>query len=237
MKGGIHPDTIKSATVDLHIEDYTTKTFINAILVNKPIHIISATAAYVAISHDTTAGNEHKQVKTRSPSTTAIEWAMTPASFSLFTLPAFVTDDLDMGGWDPEQGGDYIDGRDYIVSGAVNPYTPHWRMPEDLWGYFCDGALFVEMNAAYQFTCLRVTVNYVDRAQFSPAYPDPVGVMQHYWKCAHGDKVEFLEGFYGGSSFDVDSSAVVSVGSSLPGSSRQTNPGSWITTAHSAHTW
>jgi len=235
LKGGIHPDAIRHATADMKLEAADDTSFDNYVLVNEPGHLISVTAGLVAININNTAGSEHQQVKALGSATATNVYSQHPVSFSLFTLPAYVSGDMQMGGFSPDT--DYGDGRTYLATGALSVRQTHWSLPPDLFGLFFDGALFVEFNSPYDYEgfAVRLTANYVPRAQFSPAYPDPVGVLQHYWKCGHGDE-EFLDGFYGGNFFDVDSSAAVSVPSDLQ-SSRGTNPGFPVNSFNTRLTW
>ena len=84
-----------------------------------------------------------------------------------------------------------------------------------MFGYFCDGGLFVEFNAPDNEYGIRIVVNYIERNAFSPAFGDPVRVLQHYWTCANS-QFEFLEGFYSGVTYNVGSSGqnTTSAGSS-----------------------
>ena len=234
LKGGIHPDAIRSVTVDMKLEAADATSFDNYVLVNEPGHIISVTAALVAIYINNTADTEHQQVDMQASSASAQYFTNHPVSFSLYTLPSFVTGDMQKGGFAPSTA--YDDGRVYLTTGGVSVASPSWRLPEDLFGLFFDGALFAELNSPDVAFAIRLTVNFVPRAQFSPAYPDPVGVLQHYWHCAHGEE-EFLDGFYGGSHFDVDSSAAVSGPGGGTRSSKGTNPGSPIDSLHTLLPW
>jgi hypothetical protein len=236
LKGGIHPDAIRHATVDMKLEVADGTSFDNYVLTNEPGHLISVTAGMVAININTAGGSEHQQIKALGSTTATDIYSQHAVSFSLFTLPAFVSSDMQKGGFSPATA--YEDGRVYLATGAVSTRSTHWSLPPDLFGLFFDGALFVEFNGLYNYSgmAVRLTANYVPRAQFSPAYPDPVGVLQHYWKCGHGDE-EFLDGFYGGNFFDVDSSAAVSGPPSDLQSSRGTNPGLPINSFNTRLTW
>ena len=132
-----------------------------------------------------------------------------PLGFSLFTQKQWVgaggahTTDENLGGWNPHE--DTAVSRDYITTGALTASAPSWQSPPDLFGYFCDGGINIEINAPSEQYGIRVVVNYVDRLAFSPAYADPVSVLQHYWKCSHStNNEEFLEGFYTGVSLERD---------------------------------
>jgi len=229
LKGGIHPDSIRSASVDITLATLATNTFSNAILVNEPGHIVSVTVGFFTIYRNSASGAEHAQVLIPVDSRTAGWYLPVPVGFSLFTLPGFTSSDLGKGGFNSVSA--YDDGRSYIATGAVGAHQPSWTLPPDLFGLFFDGGLFVEMNAPNKHFGIRVTVNYVPRAQFSPAFPDPVQVLQHYWNCAHNE-VEFLEGFYGGMTFDVDSSVIASGSGPPPRSSYSTTPGDPLSSYH-----
>tara|TARA_R100001530_G_C4304151_1_gene151272 strand:- start:152 stop:493 length:342 start_codon:yes stop_codon:yes gene_type:complete len=112
---------------------------------------------------------------------------------------------------------------------------PSWEIPPDLFGYFCDGGLFVEMNAANEMYGLRVVINYIDRVAFSPAYGDPVKVLQHYWSCAHGDQ-PFLDGFYAGQALQMDSGTSDDLSAASSKDDTGTNPFSDASTAFSIPT-
>ena len=194
LKGRLPPDVIRSTSVDMFIDtaDTATKTHQTMVVVTGPIHIVSVTAALVCVHRDTDGSDPEKQLKYPTSAGAAHIAQATPCMFSLFTLPAFITDNLDQGGWSPDGPGDLSDAREYIVSAGLSVHAPAWTYPEDMFGYFCDGGLFIEMNAPHNKLGIRVTVNYVERLQFPPAYHDPVEVMQHYWKCSHGE-LEFLD--------------------------------------------
>ena len=120
----------------------------------------------------------------------------TPVMFSLFTIGQWHSSDQKaMGGWNAHE--DTMDGRRHCATGSLSPQSPSWTSPPDLFGYFCDGGLQVELNAPSEDYGIRVVVNYVDRLAFSPAYGDPIKVLQHYWSCAHKDDL-FLQGYYTG---------------------------------------
>ncbi|MAA63835.1 MAG: hypothetical protein CL581_03520 [Alteromonadaceae bacterium] len=209
MKGGIHPDSIRTIAIDLTLEELDadqTITHISKVLIHEPIHICGVDAALVTIKRDTDVDNSEKQLQ--QPGETNSEFgirAITPANVSLYTLPGLASDDLEKGGFGAiEQEQD----RYYITTATLTAHNPSWTANPDLFGYFADGGLFVEYNAPSDQYGVRIVVRYVPRLQFTPAYCDPVGVMQHYWKCCRGE-AEFLEGFYAGTSTQVPSSTSV----------------------------
>lgn len=212
LRAGIHPDLIKSASIDLVLRNTADRTFETAVLINVPAHIVSVTACFMATYRNeaaTTDADLRKQIQQPSTNAEANIHNATPAAFSLFTIPNFNTAARTSGGLLAHP--DSEDGREYITTGAVTAGAPAWKSPDDLFGYFCDGGLFVEYNAWSREPAIRVVVNYIERAAFSPAYKDPVQTLLHYWNCAHPDK-EFLEGFYTGVAFDADEDTPPSTG-------------------------
>ena len=75
------------------------------------------------------------------------------------------------------------------------------------------------LNAPSDQYGVRVVVNYVERLQFAPAYQDPVQTLLHYWRCAHGPEVEFLEGFYAGTRLNINDSEQSTLAASTVASS------------------
>jgi len=207
LRGGIHPDYIKSISADMAVDlDGDTKTFQTRAILDSPVHIVSVSISLVCLRRNAATSTEaglKKQIQEVNTTALATLRPPTPINVSLFTLPSYSSTTVDFGGWNTHVN--TIDGRTYISTCSVNSYSPNWTSPDDLFGYFCDGGLFIEVNAPTTQYGLRVVVNYVDRASFSPAYGDPVAVLQHYWSCAHGE-TEFLEGFYGGNSSNTGSS-------------------------------
>lgn len=226
LKGGLHPDSIRSAYADLALTSAlgaVTRTFENKLLIKRPSHIVSVTAALVAVRRDTDLADDDRQLLEPTSSGDATTAGATPVNISLFTIPGYSSTDLANGGWNAPD--DTENGRNYILTASLSSRYPSWTSPEDLFGYFADGGLFVEFNAPTTNYGVRIVVNYVDRLQFSPAYHDPIQVMQHYWKCSRKD-AEFLEGFYGGTELlitSLNSSGTASV-SSIISSDEPTNP-------------
>jgi len=214
LRGGIHPDYIESSWTDLIIATEATRTFEIAPIISEPIHIVSVTASLACTLRDNTASSDAALDQLEQPEAdvaASYGRSNTPAMFSLFTT----------NGWSvantPVQGGffayaDDLDERNYCVTGTVTAQSPSWTSPPDLFGYFCDGGLYAELNAPSHEYGVRLCVNYVKRAAFSPAYGDPVQVLQHYWKCAHGTEVRFLDGFYGGVSHRIGSEGTSTAG-------------------------
>jgi hypothetical protein len=205
IKGGIHPDAIKTIHMDLTLEEADasqTITHISKVLLNEPCHIVGFDAALVTVKRDIDQANAAKQIQqgVDAGSDYAIR-ANTPVNVALYTIPSWSPGDLKKGGFgaiSQEQD------RYYISTASLSAQSPHWTAHEDLFGYFADGSLFVEYNSPSDQYGVRIVVRYVPRLQFSPAYCDPIETMQHYWKCCHGDK-EFLEGFYGGTLLAIPS--------------------------------
>ena len=218
LRAGIHPDYIKSISLDLGLDDGSppeasqVQTFLTEAIIGLPIHIVSVTASLACIKRNQTATSAADKKKQLEEVSTVGEFryqGITPVMFSLFTVPAWTGDaSIDMGGWNAHST--VADGRNYICTGSLNGYNPSWKSPEDLFGYFCDGGVYAELNCASEEQGIRIVVNYIDRAAFSPAYGDPVKVLQHYWSCAHGDR-EFLEGYYGGGTFYIGGSSLESL--------------------------
>lgn len=219
IKGGIHPDVIKTIHMDLTLEEADasqTITHISKVLLNEPCHIVGFDAALVTVKRDIDQANAAKQIQqgVDAGSDYAIR-ANTPVNVALYTIPSWSPGDLKKGGFgaiSQEQD------RYYISTASLSAQSPHWTAHEDLFGYFADGSLFVEYNSPSDQYGVRIVVRYVPRLQFSPAYCDPIETMQHYWKCCHGDK-EFLEGFYGGTLLaipSVSSFSAASAGDSPP---------------------
>ena len=201
LKGGLHPDSILTASVDLTLAEADaaqTITHISRLLIKDAAHIVGVDAALVTIKRDIADANAKKQIQ--EPVSTSEEdriRANTPVNISLYTSPGWATNDEQRGGFDAI---DQEQSRRYITTASLTAQNPHWTAHEDLFGYFADGGLFAEFNSPSDQYGVRVIVRYVPRLQFSPAYHDPLAVMQHYWKCSHGPEKEFLEGFYAGSS-------------------------------------
>lgn len=215
LRAGIHPDYIKSAYYDIHLSG-TSRTYESVAIVAGPIHIVSVTASLASIKRDTGTASSNTQDQLQEPndaSSRDSEYhyrSITPAMFTLFTIDQWIAGASGtpagneiLGGWNPHE--DEQDGRKFIATGSLTSHFPSWQNPPDLFGYFCDGGLFMEFNAPDPEYGIRVVVNYIDRNSFSPAYGDPVRVLQHYWKCAN-DPLEFLEGFYGGVTYNIGSS-------------------------------
>jgi len=225
LRAGIHPDLIKSAWKDVFINtaDTPTKTHETVPLLTTAAHIVSVTASLACVKRISTGSNLTKQIEEPGSGNDANVASAVPTMFSLFTIPGWNDAGLAMGGWNNDgNAATELDARTHCVTGALSPRNPSWQSPPDLFGYFCDGGLFVEMNAPQNQTGIRIVVNYIDRLQFSPAYGDPVQVLQHYWTCAHDN--EFLDGFYGGVSFDESSEDSEPSYSESTGATKSTNP-------------
>jgi len=209
----------------LENEGYTgsgDRTFEISSFGGEPMHIVSVTASLVTTKRNTGTTQAAMEKQLEEHTTTIADstafYATTestanqqmPACFSLFTIPAMESAVFERGGWHPHE--DSQDGRTYICTGSLTLQAPSWQNPPDLFGYFCDGGLHVEFNAPTDQYGIRVVLNYIDRAAFSPAYGDPVKVLQHYWSCAHDAETEFLQGFYGGNTFNMAETSADSSG-------------------------
>lgn len=239
LKGGIHPDSVQSVSTDLLLPQSTPdRTHVSRVLISAPVHVVSVQVALIAVKRDGAAGNEQKQLLAPPSAGDSRIRASIPASVSLYTASGYLdeTTTTNFGGFNPPDSIEQA--RSYFSTCAVTSYSPSWTSGEDLFGYFADGGVFVEFTAPDDDIGVRVILNYVPRLQFSPAYHDPLDVMQHYWKCSRGEE-EFLEGFYGGTSHEIiseDSAGSYStpIESSFSGG---TNPFSPITSVHTQATW
>lgn len=207
LRGGIHPDHIKSIWRDIHITDESTQTYITESLLSVPVHIVSITASLACVKRNkdvTSEADMKDQILEVPDAAHNLGRANTPVMFSLFTIGQWHNpDQFTRGGWNAHE--DTLDGRMHCATGSLTPQAPSWTSPPDLFGYFCDGGLHVEMNAPTEDYGIRIVLNYIERLAFSPAYGDPVRVLKHYWSCAHGE-VPFLKGYYGGVTFKTGSS-------------------------------
>jgi len=195
MRGGVHPDYIRSESIDLTVESASTAA--SRVLVDLSCHIISVDVSLVCLATSTSGSPSEISVAEASAADTVIRQA-TPVNVSLFTVAKINTEtDLDDGRFLVLPAEDQ--NRVYISTCSLTSYSPNWQSHADMFGYFADGGLFVEINAPSANYGVRVVVRYVQRTEFPPAYYDPVQLLLNRWRCARGDEVEFLEGFYTGS--------------------------------------
>lgn len=226
IKGGIHPDSMESVSKDLVLEETSlTRTHRAEVLLQEPVHIIGADVSLITIKRDTNTANSPKQVLSPTSAGESRLRSSVPASVSLYSIPGYAPGDLDKGGFNAADAEEQS--RRYFSTCSLTAHNPHWTAHEDLFGFFVDGGLFVELNAPTTEYGVRVVVRYVPRLQFSPAYHDPLEVMQHYWKCSRGD-TEFLEGFYGGTSLSIPSNDSTPIAST-----EQSTGNSWSSIAES----
>ncbi|UCC74607.1 MAG: hypothetical protein JSV86_08675 [Gemmatimonadota bacterium] len=214
IKGGIHPDSISSTHIDLvldQVEASLTQTHRTEVLLAEPAHIVGVNASLIAVQRDANVNNQDKQLQEPASGAIGNIVRATTTSVSLYTIPGYSYDDLEKGGFNPPDSQEQS--RRYFCTASLSSTLPTYDSHEDMFGYFADGGLFVEFNAPSPDYGIRLVVRYVPRLQFSPAYHDPVEVMQHYWKCSRGNQ-EFLEGFYAGTSLDITSAE--SGGTSIP---------------------
>lgn len=196
MRGGVHPDYIRSQAIDITTNSPDTGS--SRIVIDLSCHIISIDISLVCLS--TGVDGVTGDITVIEPSASeAVVRPVTPVSVSLFTVAKIQTEaDLDDGRFlvlpDEDQN------RVYVTTCSLTPYAPNWQSHADLFGYFADGGLFAEINAPDAYYGVRIVVRYVERTKFPPAYYDPVQLLLNRWRCARGDEVEFLEGFYTGSS-------------------------------------
>ena len=206
LRGGIHPDHIKSVWQDMYIPDESTRTSHTYSLISEPVHIISITASLACVKRNKDVSSEadmKDQILEVPDAAHNLGRANTPVMFSMFTIGQWHSRDQQlMGGWNAHE--DTMDGRVHCVTGSLTPQAPSWTSPPDLFGYFCDGGLHTEMNAPTEDYGIRIALNYVDRLAFSPAYGDPIKVLKHYWECS--SKEIFLRGFYAGVTLKTGSS-------------------------------
>jgi len=229
LRAGIHPDYIRSFYKDVAINDEETATYETFAITGEPIHIVSVTASLACVTRNESAGEgetsesaQKKQLREAGVDTQGgapagsfigmgTVWMKTgtPIMFSLLSglgpkSLASGTVAQVKGGWNAHENTQ--DERDYICTGSLTSFSPSWQSPPDLFGYFADGGIHLEINSPDPDYGIRVVVNYIDRKAFSPAYGDPIAVLQHYWACAHiVDEEEFLGGFYGGTSVNISS--------------------------------
>lgn len=236
IKGGIHPDVMQSVSRDLVLDETTaglTKTHNSYVLLDEPVHIIGVNASLISVRRDETELNQDKQLQQPATFQDGNIARATPASVSLFTTSGFSSATLGLGGFNAPEAQE--SDRDYFCTASLTSGTPTYDSPDDLYGYFCDAATFVEFNAPTPGYGIRLIVRYVPRLQFSPAYHDPLEVMQHYWKCSRGD-AEFLDGFYGGTSADIPSTQTGGTATrSIP--TGTTGGASWSTSLTTVSTW
>jgi hypothetical protein len=204
IKGGIHPDSIESVAMDLVLEQagLPTRTHRAEVLLNQPVHIVGVDVALVTVRRDAIEANSAKQVLAPANGGDGNLRGRTPVNVSLYTIPGYAVGDLNKGGFNADDASEQ--NRRYVTTCSVASSAPHWTSHDDLFGYFADGGLFVELVAPSTDYGVRVVVRYVPRLQFSPAYHDPLTVMQHYWKCSRGE-AEFLDGLYGGTALNIPS--------------------------------
>lgn len=236
IKGGIHPDSIQSVSMDLVLDTTSgtlTSTHVSHVLLDEPVHIVGVNASLIAVQRDEDELDQNKQLLEPSSGAVANIARATTASVSLYTTAGFNSTQMDLGGFNPPETQEMD--RDFFCTASLSSTASTYDSPDDLFGYFADGATFVEFNAPSPDYGIRLVVRYVPRLQFSPAYHDPVEVMQHYWKCSRGD-AEFLDGFYGGTSLDIPSTQSGGTNSrSEP--SESTGAGSWFTSYLTQQTW
>jgi hypothetical protein len=238
MKGGLHPDSILSKSMDLVLDQtvLVARTHLTHVVVPDSVHIVGIEASLITTRRDDVEANAAKQLQEPTTNAQANIVAATPASVSLYTVAGYAPGDIDLGGF--YQQDTVLQDRRFFTTASLTASMPTWTASPDLFGFFCDGGIFAEYNAPVNDYGIRLVVRYVPRLQFTPAYADPVAVMQHYWKCARGDD-EFLDGFYGGTSFDLgtsgqtDTTAVQSSGggsvfTSVEESPPSSLPDTWI---------
>lgn len=235
IKGGIHPDSIQSVSMDLVLEEagLPTRTHRTEILLNEPAHIISVDVALVTVRRDATEVNSAKQVLAPANGGDGNLRGRTPVNVSLYTIPGYAVGDLYMGGFNADTTSEQ--NRRYVTTCSVASSFPSWASPDDLFGFFVDGGLFVELVAPSTDYGVRVVVRYVPRLQFSPAYHDPLEVMQHYWKCSRDG--EFLDGFYGGTVLDVPSNDTSPPVSEQTSTNRSFSASGTVNTGDTFRTW
>jgi len=205
LRAGIHPDHIKSTSIDLIMnDDGTTQTFMAWAMTGQPLHIVNVDIALVCLKREAVETSEaalKKQIQEVDTNALANQRGVTPVNVSLFTGKAWLSGDEDRGGFYPHDN--TAINREYICTAGLTAQAPSWKSGPELFGRFCDGGLFAEINCPSSQYGARVVVNYIDRLAFSPAYADAPSVLQHYWDCAHTeDGEEFLSGFYGGTDSD-----------------------------------
>lgn len=231
LRGGIHPDLIRSAYYDVHLPNGAVnqayqRTNVTKVLLDEPVHIVSVDISLVSVKR---AATEDDKTILQPTSAELDARAGVPVSVSLFTMRDYIgLTSLTGGGFAKPNTSEQ--NRVYFATTSLTSYAPTWSSHPDLFGYFADGGMFVELNAPSDQYGVRVVVNYVERLQFAPAYHDPVQSMLHYWRCARGPETEFLEGFYAGTRLNISDDSVSTIAASSAGS----GSGSTATTSSNA---
>jgi len=194
MRGSVHPDYIRSQSIDITTDGVTTAA--SRVVVDLSCHIISIDISLVCLA--TTVDGSGEISVAEPTSVDSVIRSATPVSISLFTVAKIEYDAALAAGRFLEQPTD-DQNRVYISTCSLTPHAPNWQSHPDMFGYFADGGLFAEINAPSDYYGVRIVVRYVQRTEFPPAYYDPIQLLLNRWRCARGDEVEFLEGFYTGS--------------------------------------
>ena len=197
LPGGIHPDHIVSFHFDISpgtgTSDWRTQT---DILTQTPVHIIGGSISLYGKFPDT--GDQIPE--TYGSTTGATYYNNTVLNISLMTAK-YTHASKDKGGFimpGNATSNARADERLYIYTTALTPQQPSAVLPPHLWGYFCDGGLYVEAQSGLEDTVgARVTIQCVERANFGPAYSDPLVNSKARWECTNPG-TDFLDGFYGG---------------------------------------
>ena len=201
MQGGLHPDMISADWVDV-IPDNTAK-YTTSMITRHPVHVLSATVSLVMTRDD--SNNLPEEADAQNSGRDSVAWDILASgivSFGLFWDPGANDDTITSGGWQ-EADGD-MDGRVFFAHGAVTASSPSWQMPPELWGFFCNKGVFIEVNAPSSEYGVRCAITSCPRDHFYPAYARPVDVATHYWQCSHcahefpSDCTNLLDGFESG---------------------------------------
>ena len=197
IQGGIHPDHIQTAFVDaVPGADASAWLTASGILSLYPIHIVGGSISYYA--KFPASGNMIPGAYATANESDI--YNALPLNVTLFTA-GYEHDMKDQGGFimpNEAASAARVDARTPIFAGCLTPAQPYISLPSNLWGYFCDGGLFWEVqSAAGRLVGTRICIQYVDRANFTPAYSDPLINARAQWECVNG-QTDFLDGFYGG---------------------------------------
>lgn len=220
LRGGIHPDLIRSTYYDVHLPNGAVsqsyqRTNVTKVLLDEPAHIVSVDIGLVSLKRS--AAEDDKTLLEPTSAEMVVRESV-PVSVSLFTMRDYTgIATLTGGGFDMPAASDQS--RHYFCTATLTAQSPSWSSHPDLFGYFADGGMFVELNTPSDQYGVRVVVNYVERLQFAPAYHDPVQSLLHYWRCARGQETEFLEGFYAGTRLNINDSEQSTLAASSVGGS------------------
>ncbi len=214
LQGGLHPEVIQSARVDLSSATDEASSVPRGrtaeIVITEPCHILGVTASLACFNSEASGDDRgHPTMQAVAGGATAYyqldtgltQYVNTPVHIGLFAAGEF--DSSKEGGFTTDED-EADDARQYFATLSINANNPQAETPDWLWGYFADGGVGVELHCATSLAGATIQIFYVARHDFSPAYSPVERVQQHYWFCGSNDT--FLNDFYGGTSnHDIDS--------------------------------